>query len=122
METHLHRRLHPRLYFHRRLAQSVADIYRQVLALSLSGFLHSSGRLKSWRCCSWSTIPRALGAFLLKDENTDSDVTQISAAHITSCWREEGLTAVLYPHHRIKMTELVKPGPGPAKPPQIQPQ
>ena len=46
--------------------------------------------------------------------------SQISADHITSCWREEGLTAVLYPHHRIKMTELVKPGP--AKPPQVQPQ
>ena len=33
---------------------------------------------------------------------------------------EEGLKAVLYPYHRIKMTELVKPGP--AKPPQVQPQ
>ena len=33
---------------------------------------------------------------------------------------EEGLTAVLYPYHQIKMTELAKPGP--AKPPQVQPQ
>ena len=81
-----------------------------------------------------------LGAFLLKDENTDSDViTDISSVHdvgvfaqITSVFaavgrgedeKEEGLTAVLYPHRRIKMTELVKP-PGPAKPPQpeVQPQ
>ena len=78
-----------------------------------------------------------LGAFLLKDENTDSDViTDISSVHevgvfaqITSVFaavgrgeddREEGLTAVLYPHRRIKITELVKPGP--AKPPQVQPQ
>ena len=78
-----------------------------------------------------------LGAFLLKDENTDSDViTDISSVHevgvfaqITSVFaavgrgeddREEGLTAVLYPHRRIKITELVKRGP--AKPPQVQPQ
>lgn len=66
-----------------------------------------------------------LGAFLLKDENTDSDViTDINSVHqvgvfaqITSVFtaagkddKEEGLTAVLYPHRRIKITELVKPG------------
>jgi Lon-like ATP-dependent protease len=73
-----------------------------------------------------------LGAFLLKDENTDSDIiTDISSVHevgvfaqITSVFAavgrgedEEGLKAVLY---RMKITELVKPGP--AKPPQVQPQ
>ncbi|CAK5275869.1 unnamed protein product [Mycena citricolor] len=68
-----------------------------------------------------------LGAFLLKDENTDSDViTDIDAVHpvgvfaqITSVFSataregeepEEGLTAVLYPHRRIKITELLQPG------------
>ena len=73
-----------------------------------------------------------LGAFLLKDENTDSDViTDVNAVHpvgvfaqITSVFAaagrsadggpngeiEEGLTAVLYPHRRIKITELVKAG------------
>jgi ATP-dependent Lon protease len=78
-----------------------------------------------------------LGAFLLKDENTDSDViTDIDSVHevgvfaqITSVFaavgrgeddREEGLTAVLYPHRRIKITELVKAGP--AKIPGDQPQ
>ena len=78
-----------------------------------------------------------LGAFLLKDENTDSDViTDINSvqevgvfAQITSVFaavgrgeddREEGLTAVLYPHRRIKITELVKAGP--PKTPQVQPQ
>jgi ATP-dependent protease La (Lon)-like substrate-binding protein len=77
------------------------------------------------------------GAFLLEEENTDSDViSDISSVHevgvfaqITSVFaavgrgeddREEGLTAVLYPHRRIKITELVKPGP--AKPPQVKPQ
>ncbi|KAF8875525.1 Lon protease C-terminal proteolytic domain-containing protein [Infundibulicybe gibba] len=67
-----------------------------------------------------------LGAFLLKDENTDSDViTDINSVHpvgvfaqITSVFtatgrdddKEEGLTAVLYPHRRIKITDLVKAG------------
>ncbi|KZP20715.1 ATP-dependent protease La [Athelia psychrophila] len=66
-----------------------------------------------------------LGAFLLKDENTDSDViTDLSAVHpigvfaqITSVFsapgkdgEEDGLTAVLYPHRRIKITDLVKAG------------
>ncbi|KAJ6600871.1 Lon protease C-terminal proteolytic domain-containing protein [Mycena sp. CBHHK59/15] len=67
-----------------------------------------------------------LGAFLLKDENTDSDViTDINSIHpvgvfaqITSVFTatgredeaEEGLTAVLYPHRRIKITELLKAG------------
>ncbi|KAJ6577656.1 ATP-dependent protease La [Mycena capillaripes] len=68
-----------------------------------------------------------LGAFLLKDENTDSDViTDINSVHpvgvfaqITSVFtatgrgedeQEEGLTAVLYPHRRVVITELLKAG------------
>jgi Lon-like ATP-dependent protease len=72
-----------------------------------------------------------IGAFLLKDETSDSDViTDLNAVHevgvfaqITSIFAanspgnvtgkdggEEGLTAVLYPHRRIRITELVKPG------------
>ena len=70
-----------------------------------------------------------LGAFLLKDEQADSDViTDINSVHpvgvfaqITSVFaaatgpgredeKEEGLTAVLYPHRRIKITDLVKAG------------
>ena len=66
-----------------------------------------------------------LGAFLLKDEHADSDViTDINSVHpvgvfaqITSVFaaasgpgkedeKEEGLTAVLYPHRRIKITDL----------------
>ena len=74
-----------------------------------------------------------LGVFLLKDKNTDSDViTDINSVHpvgvfaqITNVFatnsgaikdgkseKEEGLTAVLYPHRRIKITELVKAGGG----------
>lgn len=68
-----------------------------------------------------------LGAFLLKDEHTDSDIiTDINSVHhvgvfaqITSIFtasgavskeddgKEEGLTAVLYPHRRIKLTSLI---------------
>jgi len=68
-----------------------------------------------------------LGAFLLRDEQTDSDViTDINSVHpvgvfaqITSVFaansgtgddKEEGLTAVLYPHRRIRITELIKGG------------
>jgi ATP-dependent Lon protease len=70
-----------------------------------------------------------LGAFLLKDENSDSDIiSDPDAVHpvgvfaqITSVFaantpagadgeKEEGLTAVLYPHRRIRITELLKRG------------
>ena len=74
-----------------------------------------------------------IGAFLLKDEAPDSDViTDLGAVHevgvfaqITSIFganpagnvsgkdgADDGLTAVLYPHRRIRITELVKPGNG----------
>ena len=72
-----------------------------------------------------------IGAFLLKDDSSDSDViTDLNAVHevgvfaqITSIFAanspgtaagkdEEGLTAVLYPHRRIRITELVKPADG----------
>ena len=74
-----------------------------------------------------------IGAFLLKDDAPDSDIiTDLGAVHevgvfaqITSIFganpasnasgkdgAEDGLTAVLYPHRRIRITELVKPGDG----------
>ncbi|KAF7324091.1 Lon protease-like protein, mitochondrial [Mycena kentingensis (nom. inval.)] len=72
-----------------------------------------------------------LGAFLLKDENSDIDViTDLDSVHpvgvfaqITSVFtttgkqqpgsdgpEEEGLTAVLFPHRRIVINELLKSG------------
>ena len=72
-----------------------------------------------------------LGAFLLKDENADRDIiSDVSDVHevgvfaqVTSVFpaggvkeggtegdETEGLTAVLYPHRRIRITELVKSG------------
>ncbi|KAK6908069.1 ATP-dependent protease La [Kwoniella mangroviensis CBS 10435] len=66
-----------------------------------------------------------VGAFLLKDSNSDSDVIEsLDQVHnvgvfcqITSCFtsnegegKPESLTAVLFPHRRIKIDELVTPG------------
>ncbi|EJU04949.1 ATP-dependent protease La [Dacryopinax primogenitus] len=82
-----------------------------------------------------------LGAFLLKDENADSDViTDINSVHkvgvfaqITSVFpapggegkdgaeKEESLTAVLYPHRRIRMTELITPSHGGVPAAKVQP-
>ena len=88
MESHLHRRLHPRLHFHRRLAESVQEVYPQVFALPIAC-------RPLFPCFYKALIVRnpaagqpylghglmALGAFLLKDENTDSDVlTDISCS------------------------------------------
>ncbi len=68
-----------------------------------------------------------IGAFLLKDENADSDIiTDLEAVHrtgvfaqITSVFpanssssakdeeRDESLTVVLYPHRRIRINEML---------------
>jgi Lon-like ATP-dependent protease len=127
--------------------QSVPEIYPQVLALPIArrplfpGFykavvVRNPGVVAAIKEMMKRGQPY-LGAFLLKDENTDSDViTDINSVHqvgvfaqITSVFaavgrteddKEEGLTAVLYPHRRIKITELVKAGP--PKAPEVHPQ
>ncbi len=117
--------------------QSVPEIYPQVLALPIARRPLFPGFYKAVVIRNPSVVAAIkemmkrgqpyLGAFLLKDENTDSDViTDINSVHqigvfaqITSVFaaagrgdddKEEGLTAVLYPHRRIKITELVKAG------------
>lgn len=66
-----------------------------------------------------------LGSFLLKDEDADADtITDINSVHpvgvfaqITSTFpaqsngkdEPEGLTAVLYPHRRIRISQLIPP-------------
>jgi len=78
-----------------------------------------------------------LGAFLLK-QDADSDViTDINSVHpvgvfaqITSVFaaggkedeREEGLTAVLYPHRRIRITSLLKAGTAQVEHPEMDAQ
>lgn len=115
--------------------QSVPEHYPQVLALPIArrplfpGFykavvIRNPGVVAAVKEMMKRGQPY-LGAFLLKDENTDSDViTDLDSVHhvgvfaqITSVFaasgkddKEEGLTAVLYPHRRIKITGLVKNG------------
>ncbi|KAF8806924.1 ATP-dependent protease La [Phlegmacium glaucopus] len=118
--------------------QSVPEIYPQVLALPIARRPLFPGFYKAVVVRNPAVVAAIkemmkrgqpyLGAFLLKDENTDSDViTDINSVHevgvfaqITSVFaaagrgeddKEDGLTAVLYPHRRIKITELVKAGP-----------
>ncbi|KAF4571626.1 ATP-dependent Lon protease pim1 [Pleurotus pulmonarius] len=119
--------------------QSVPEIYPQVLALPIARRPLFPGFYKAVVIRNPAVVAAIkemmkrgqpyLGAFLLKDENTDSDIiTDINSVHpvgvfaqITSIFaansvgstgeeKEEGLTAVLYPHRRIKITDLVKAG------------
>ncbi|KAF8629476.1 hypothetical protein AX15_003423 [Amanita polypyramis BW_CC] len=122
---------------------SVPEVYPQVLALPIARRPLFPGFYKAVVVRNPAVVATIkemmkrgqpyLGAFLLKDENTDADViTDINQVHqvgvfaqITSVFsassvkdgegvpggkQEEGLTAVLYPHRRIKITELVKSG------------
>ncbi|KAH8101026.1 ATP-dependent protease La [Cristinia sonorae] len=118
--------------------QSVPEIYPEVLALPIArrplfpGFYKAVVVRNPAVVAAIKEMMRRgqpyLGAFLLKDEHADSDViTDINSVHpvgvfaqITSVFaantgpgsdsKEEGLTAVLYPHRRIRITDLVKAG------------
>ncbi|KAI0775127.1 ATP-dependent protease La [Trametes elegans] len=117
--------------------QSVPETYPQVLALPIArrplfpGFYKAVVIRNPQVVSAIKEMMRRgqpyLGAFLLKDENADSDIiTDINSVHpvgvfaqITSVFtassnkeddKDEGLTAVLYPHRRIRITELVKGG------------
>ncbi|KAH9847655.1 ATP-dependent protease La [Lenzites betulinus] len=117
--------------------QSVPENYPQVLALPIARRPLFPGFYKAVVIRNPDVVSAIkemmrrgqpyLGAFLLKDENADSDIiTDINSVHpvgvfaqITSVFtassskdgeKEEGLTAVLYPHRRIRITELVKAG------------
>ena len=120
--------------------QSVPEFYPQVLALPIARRPLFPGFYKAVVIRNPSVVAAIkdmmkrgqpyLGAFLLKDENVDSDViTDLSLVHpvgvfaqITSVFaatgkddKEEGLTAVLYPHRRIRLTDLIKAGSGPTQ-------
>jgi len=121
--------------------QSVPEVYPYVLALPIARRPLFPGFYKAVVIRNPSVVAAIkemmkrgqpyLGAFLLKDENTDSDViTDINSVHpvgvfaqITSVFaantgsgddKDEGLTAVLYPHRRIRMTDLIKAGEQPS--------
>ncbi|KAA1477173.1 ATP-dependent protease La [Dentipellis sp. KUC8613] len=120
--------------------QSIPEVYPQVLALPIARRPLFPGFYKAVVVRNPQVVAAIkdmmkrgqpyLGAFLLKDEQADSDViTDVNSVHdvgvfaqITSVFaansgpggkeddKEEGLTAVLYPHRRIKITDLVKAG------------
>ncbi|QRV89692.1 LON-related ATP-dependent protease [Ceratobasidium sp. AG-Ba] len=120
--------------------QSVPEIYPQVLALPITRRPLFPGFYKAVVVRNPAVVAAIkemmkrgqpyLGAFLLKDENADSDIiTDIDSVHqvgvfaqITSVFpatksesankedgQEESLTAVLYPHRRIRITDLFTP-------------
>ncbi|WWD18582.1 ATP-dependent protease La [Kwoniella shandongensis] len=115
----------------------IPEVYPQVLAIPIThrplfpGFykavtVRSPPVIKAIRDLQAHGQPY-VGAFLLKDSTSDSDVvTDLNQVHpvgvfcqITSCFtsqegegKPEALTAVLFPHRRIRIDELVKPGEG----------
>ncbi|KAG8959118.1 ATP-dependent Lon protease pim1 [Tulasnella sp. 419] len=116
--------------------QSVPDIYPQVLALPIArrplfpGFYKAVVVRNPHVVAAIKEMMKRgqpyLGAFLLKDEDTDSDIiTDLDSVHhvgvfaqVTSIFpasasneddKDASLTVVLYPHRRIKITELIPP-------------
>lgn len=121
--------------------QSVPEVYPQVLALPITRRPLFPGFYKAVVVRDPAVVAAIkemmkrgqpyIGAFLLKDENADSDIiTDIDSVHrvgvfaqITSVFpasatkddsKDESLTAVLYPHRRIRISELFPPGKGPS--------
>jgi ATP-dependent Lon protease len=124
--------------------QSIPDVYPQVLALPIARRPLFPGFYKAVVIRNPEVVAAVkemmkrgqpyIGAFLLK-EDIDSDViTDINSVHsvgvfaqITSVFtsatgkddeKDQGLTAVLYPHRRIKITSLVKAGNAKVEPPE----
>ncbi|EFX03248.1 mitochondrial serine protease [Grosmannia clavigera kw1407] len=113
----------------------VPDVYPQVMAIPIAkrplfpGF-YKAITIKDPNVASAITemIKRGqpyVGAFLFKDENADADVIQSADevydvgvfAQITSAFPlhgegATGLTAILYPHRRIRLSTLIPPGSG----------
>lgn len=122
----------------------VPDVYPQVLAIPIArrplfpGF-YKAITIKDPDVATAITesIKRGqpyVGAFLFKDENEDEDVIRNVDdvydtgvfAQITSAFpihgQEGALTAILYPHRRIKLSSLVPPGvPEPKKADKAEP-
>lgn len=128
--------------------QSVPEFYPQLLALPIARRPLFPGFYKAVVVRNPAVVAAIkdmmkhgqpyLGAFLLKDEHTDSDIiTDLNTVHpvgvfaqITSVFaaatregeeKDQGLTAVLYPHRRIRITELVNPQTASSVPPTPDP-
>lgn len=110
---------------------SIPDVYPQVMAIPIARRPLFPGFYKAITIKDPNVVAAIqemmkrgqpyVGAFLLKDENADKDVIDNMDdvhdvgvfAQITSAFPvhgdENGLTAVLYPHRRIKMSSLIPP-------------
>lgn len=121
---------------------TVPEVYPQVLAIPIArrplfpGF-YKAITIKDPNVAAAVTdmIKRGqpyVGAFLFKDENADEDVIHNADdvydtgvfAQITSAFPVHGeqnsLTAILYPHRRIKLSTLIPPGQTEAKKPDVE--
>ena len=116
---------------------SVPDIYPQVMAIPITkrplfpGFYKAiTIRDPDVASAIFEMMKRGqpyVGAFLLKDESADKDIIESmndiydvgSFCQVTSAFSVHGeeskMTAVLYPHRRIKMSELLLPNRSDAK-------
>ncbi|EER22876.1 ATP-dependent protease La, putative [Coccidioides posadasii C735 delta SOWgp] len=110
---------------------SIPDVYPQVMAIPIARRPLFPGFYKAITIKDPNVVAAVqemmkrgqpyVGAFLFKDENADKDIIESMDdvhnvgvfAQITSAFPvhgdENGLTAVLYPHRRIKMSSLLPP-------------
>ncbi|KAI7525447.1 ATP-dependent protease La, partial [Hortaea werneckii] len=118
---------------------SVPDVYPQVMAIPIAQRPLFPGFYKAITIRDPNVISAVqellkrgqsyVGAFLLKDQESSQDVInspdevydvgtfcQVTGAFPAGHGEEKALQAVLYPHRRIKMTELIPPSRGEAKP------
>ncbi|KAF8271154.1 hypothetical protein EI94DRAFT_1770519 [Lactarius quietus] len=119
--------------------QSVPENYPQVLALPIARRPLFPGFYKAVVIRNPQVVA-AVKEMMKRDEQADSDViTDVNSVHpvgvfaqITSVFaatgvtgkedeKEEGLTAVLYPHRRIKIADLVKAGGSQPSTAQVEP-
>ncbi|KAL5003459.1 Lon protease-like protein, mitochondrial [Aspergillus recurvatus] len=111
---------------------SVPDVYPQVMAIPIAkrplfpGFYKAiTIRDPNVATAIQEMMKRGqpyVGAFLFKDENADGDVIENTDdvydtgvfAQVTAAYplrgEQSGVTAVLYPHRRIKISSLISPG------------
>ena len=120
---------------------SVPDVYPQVMAIPIAQRPLFPGFYKAITIRDPNVIAAVqellkrgqsyVGAFLLKDQESSQDVIndpsevydvgtfcQVTGAFPAGHGEEKALQAVLYPHRRIKLSELMPPNRGPPGPPE----
>ncbi|CAK4030763.1 LON domain serine protease [Lecanosticta acicola] len=121
----------------------VPDVYPQVLAIPIAQRPLFPGFYKAITIRDPNVVAAVqellkrgqsyVGAFLLKDSNSSQDVIndpsevydvgtfcQVTGAFPAGHKEEQALSAVLYPHRRIKLSELIPPNRGPPAAPEAE--